>query len=124
MKKAVIILSVLALSINSYGQNWADSIFYSSIRPNEELKLNTLYTDTVEYRGDYEDLLMLIQKDAETTGAFFCDGICEIASDLNLNPGDIVEIQWKIDSFRNEVDKELLLFGEYVIEITKIKDGI
>jgi hypothetical protein len=112
----------MQVAINSYGQNWADSIFYSSIRPNEELKLHTLYTDTLEYLefdDNYDDFLILVKKDDETFGTLICNDI----HDLNLNRGDIVEIQWAIDSLRPEGDKELLWFREYVIEITKIKDG-
>lgn len=125
-RKIAIILSLLALSINSYGQNWADSIFYSSIRPNEKLQLHTLYIDTLEYINyddNYDDFLILVKKDDETFGALICNDIHQIVSDLNLNRGDIVEIQWVIDSLRPEGDKELLWFREYALEITKIKEG-
>lgn len=125
-RKIVIILSVLALSINSYGQNWADSIFYSSIRPNEELQLHTLYTDTleyIEYDENYDNLLILVKKDNEIFGEIICNDIQQIISNLNLHRSDIVKIQWMIDSLRPESDKNLLKFMEYAVEITKIKDG-
>ncbi|SHG26166.1 hypothetical protein [Dysgonomonas macrotermitis] len=125
-RKLVIILSALALSINSYGQNWADSIFYSSLRPNEDLQLQTLYTDTLEYidyDDNYDNFLISVKKDDKTFGELICNDIHQIVSDLNLKRGDIIEMQWAIDSLRPEGDKELLCFREYAIEITKIKDG-
>jgi hypothetical protein len=126
MKKTTILLSVLTLSIGSYGQNWADSVFYSSIRPNEELQLGTLYIDTLEYidyDDNYDDFLISVKKDEESYGGLICNDIHQIVSDLNLNRGNIIEIQWQIDSLRPEGDKELLWFYEYAIKITKIKDG-
>lgn len=109
MKKTLIILSVLALYISSYGQNYADSIFYSSLRPNEELKLHTFYIDTLGYI-DYDDKydFLVFLKNDETYGGLICNH--QIVSDLNLNRGDIVKIKWLIDSLRPEGDKELLWF--------------
>lgn len=124
-KTLLTIICLMQVAINSYGQNWADSIFYSGIRPNEELELHTLYTDTLEYLeydDNYDDFFILVKKDDETFGVLICNDIHQIVADLNLNRGDIVEIQWAIDSLRPEGDKELLWFKEYVREITKIKD--
>lgn len=126
MMRKLIILSILVLSINSYGQNWADSTFYSSIRPNEKLQLHTLYTDTLtylDYDTDYDDFFILVKKGDDTSGAIICNDIYEIQSDLKLTHGNVVEIQWLIDSLRPAGDPTLLWFVEYAQKITKIKEG-
>lgn len=126
MMRKLIILSILVLSINSYGQNWADSTFYSNIRPNEKLQLHTLYTDTLtylDYDNNYDDIFILVKKDDDTSGAIICNDIYEIQSNLNLTHGNVVEIQWLIDSLRPAGAPELLWFMEYVKKITKIKEG-
>ena len=124
--RVVAILSLLALSIGSYGQNWTDDIFYSDIRPNEELRLHTRYTDILEYvdfDDNYDDFFISIRKGDKIFGTLICNDIHQIASDLNLNRGDIVEMEWMIDSLRPEGDKELLWFKEHVIKIAKIRDA-
>lgn len=126
MKKLAMILSLLAVAVNSYGQNWADSIFYSGIRPNEELKLHTLYIDTLEYidyDDNYDDFFILVKTGDEIFAGLICNDIHQIVSDLDLTCGDIIEIEWSIDSLRPEGDKELLWFMDYAGEITKIKSG-
>ena len=136
MKKTVILLSTLALLTSSCGQttkeqaksystpSWADSTFYSDIRPNESLQLGTLYTDSFEYIGyndDGDEFLIDVIKDDKIHGLINDD--IHIVSDLNLNRGDMVKIQWQIDSLRPAGDEEMLWFEEYAVKITKTKDG-
>lgn len=123
--RVLAILGLLVLSISSYGQNWTDSIFYSDIRPNEELRLHTCYTDILEYvdfDDNYDDFFISVRKGDKIFGNLICNDVHQIVSDLNLNRGDIIEMGWMIDSLRPEGDKELLWFKEYALKITKIKD--
>jgi len=141
MKKTIFILSAIALvaigckqatkkqTVNDSALSRTDSTYYSSIRSSirqgEALQLHTLYTDGFEYIGyddNGDDFFITVKKDDEIH-LLISDDIHHTVSDLNLNRGDMVEIQWKIDSFRPAGDEELLWFKEYAEKITKTKEG-
>jgi hypothetical protein len=99
MKKAGIILSTLALVAGSCGQatkkqaendstfSWADSTFYSNIRPSEALQLGTLYTDSfeyIDYNDDGDDFFITVKKDNKIHDLINND-IHQIVSDLKTN---------------------------------------
>ena len=100
-----------------------EGVLFSEIRPNETLQLNTVYTDTVEYDGyrRYSDhtaisALMYSGREAE----LICNDINQMASVLKWERGDIIEVQWKIDTLRTDDDKAL---REHIVKITKLQDA-
>ena len=99
MKKTIIILSTLALLVSNCGQatkkqaendstfSWADSTFYSNIRPSEALQLGTLYTDSfeyIDYNDDGDDFFITVKKDNKIHDLINND-IHQIVSDLKTN---------------------------------------
>ena len=149
MKKAAIILSVFIFLASScrqvtkkqvennnviYEQNDEnpvvasekfDSIFTSSIRPNEKLLSGKIYTDNFEYIGYNDDgnyYFFIVTKDREKITLL--DGlIIENKTFPKLNRGDMVEIQWKIDSSWVAGDGDRLEMTEWAINLKKTKDG-
>lgn len=134
MKKTIIILVIAFIAggcMHTNKQQAANnsvispinSAFASDIRPNEKLQLNKIYTDEfefIDYNDDYDDFFIEVQKDNKKHSLIVNDIRPE---DLNLNRGDMVRIQWKINSLRPSGDESLLLFEEFATEITKIKDS-
>ncbi len=95
------------------------SEFKSLLKPNETLKLGTVYTDTVRYvnfddNGDY--LLFFVQKSQDTIGLIHNKHSSEFIQ------GEILEIQWKIDSLRSVGDPEFLEFKEFLISAKNSKN--
>lgn len=97
--------------------------YTSEIRPGEKLQLKKNYTDMfeyVDYDDHYDDFLFVVKK-GDSIHSLIDAG--EIVNNLELNKGDLLEIQWKMDSMRPAGDESLLLFKEFAQKITKIKDG-
>ena len=76
----------------------ADSVFTSEIRPNEQLRVGEIYTDSfmfLEYTfGGYGYFIVLVHNNKMYS--FVADTMCWITIE-SLNRGDWVEMQWKID---------------------------
>jgi len=135
MKKTVIILSVFALIASSCGQatkkqtvnnpasSLTDSTFTSDIRPNEKLQLGKVYTDNFEYinYNDQTDYFFFsVRKDNKEITLL--DNVADKQTSI-LNRGDMVEIQWKIDSSWVAGDGDRLEMTEWAINVKKTKDG-
>jgi hypothetical protein len=134
MKKTILIFSLLAFIASSCGQlkkqakentisdpEKSDTIFTSPIRPNEKLELGKIYTDHFEYMN-YNDLYdyfyFVVKKNGETMTLI---DACDEEKIPELNRGDIVEIQWKIDSVW--IDGEPLKMNELATFVKNTKDG-
>lgn len=91
--------------------------FESMIRPNEKLILGKVYTDTLEYVGDNDEgdnWLFIVKKQL--------DSIYIINNtENNFVRGDVVEIQWKMDSIRYAGDESFLDFREHLVTTKKIR---
>ena len=97
--------------------------YTSTIRPGEELELEKIYVDRFEYVGynDQGDNFTIdVSKDGRIHGLVNNFLIPQIIFDLDLEPGDLLEIQWKIDSLIPAGDSELLWFVEYAEKITRM----
>ena len=134
MKKTIIILAIFALIassceqatkkqvVNNSAPSWIDSTFTSDIRPNEKLQLGKIYTDNfeyIEYNDQGYDISFAVKKDGKIVSLL--DDTAEGETPV-LNRGDMVEIQWKIDSLHPVAgDNKLLLFKEFAekVSITK-----
>lgn len=101
----------------------AEGTFTSELRPGEGLLLGKKYTDTLEYvgyngEGDYPSLEMM---KGDMRHTFIDDSNVDLTA---FNRGDLLEIQWLLDSLRYDGDGlETLWFEEFVMKAIKIKDG-
>jgi hypothetical protein len=127
MKNTVIILSLLALIIGSCSgqtpkeQPSESEVIRSDIRPNEELVLDNVYTDTFEFvdftDGEYRDLIYL-KKDGREIVLY--DDTSPDEEIRALNKGDKVSIRWRLERFYHEGGGEFYI-GEFAEKITKIE---
>ena len=95
------------------------SDYKSEIRPNEEIVLGKIYTDTVEYKSfndQGDNNLVFVKKFNKEVSL-----IGNWAENLEFVNGDKVEITWKTDSIRYAGDEEYLNFADFLISIKKLK---
>jgi len=112
MKKIAITLSVIVFILGSCGRTAKkqaengtqslpiDDVYYTSaIRPGEKLKMDGLYTDTLEYVG-YENRN---KKDGEAyfifkrkQEKFYLMPMCVECVLMDWRRGDLIEIQWNL----------------------------
>ncbi len=98
-------------------------IYSSVIRPGENLQLGEIYTDHFEYTGYNDDgdyFFLIVRKDGEKITLL--DGLPGKTFPV-LNRGDMVDIQWKIDSVWIAGDNEVLDFTEWAVGVRKTGDG-
>lgn len=94
--------------------------FKSTLRPNRDLELHKVYTDTVQfidYNTDFDYFFIEVKKGNDLAG------LNTNSDDINFNRGDILEVKWKIDSVFIAGDGETLDFSEWLVNAKKIKDG-
>jgi hypothetical protein len=133
MKKAVIILSAAALlSCNQATKKQAetneqatatDTLYSSPIRPNEKLLIGKMYTDTVEYidyNADYDYAYFIVQRNKEQFMLY--DG-CSEGTTPDMYRGDLIKIQWQMDSSWVAGNGDRMGIVEFAKKITKTKDG-
>ncbi len=104
---------------NTAGKS-SNTKFKSTLRPNQDLELHKVYTDTVqfmEYNTDFDYFFIEVKKGNDIAG------LNTNNDDINFNRGDILEVQWKIDSIFIAGDGETLDFSEWLVNAKKIKDG-
>src|SRR5690606_1441622 len=93
------------------------TVFKSPLRPNENIKLGKIYTDTVRFvnfddNGDY--WWFNIEKNKDTIGLIH-------NSHLNCVRGDKLEIQWKMDSIWIAGEGDSLAFSEWLVSAKKLE---
>ncbi|CAM1340127.1 hypothetical protein [Tenacibaculum aestuarii] len=92
----------------------------SHLRPNEQLKFGTIYTDTVTYvdfnNYDYDEILFSVKKNDDTVVL-----ISEDSWEGKYFKEQKIIINWKIDSIRPVGDPEYLDFKEFLVSSTKVK---
>ena len=92
--------------------------FSSNLRPNENLELGKIYTDTVTFLNfidDYDEWYIAIEKNNDTTYIINND---ENTVSEYFNGNQII-INWKIDSIRYAGDIETLAFKEFLVASKK-----
>jgi uncharacterized protein (TIGR02145 family) len=99
-----------------------DSIFTSEIRPNEQLRVGEIHTDTfmfLEYTfGGYGYFIVLVHNNKAYS--FVADTMCwtTIAS---LNRGDWVEMQWKIDHLAAmDIYEPFIIIQKFATQIREV----
>ncbi|MBV6881260.1 hypothetical protein NG800_015200 [Epilithonimonas ginsengisoli] len=94
------------------------SKFKSKIRPNENIELGKIYTDTVKFIQfiDYtDDWQFLVKKNKDTIHLIYNH------EDLQFFRGNELEIKWKMDSMRAAGDSDFLDYREFLVSAKKIK---
>lgn len=105
--------------------------YASDIRLNEQLELEEVYTDIfeyIDYQDEGDDFFIIVKKDDKTYSLVdnqvdLLDLKIDRIELLGLNRGDLLEIQWKIDSLIPAGDPSTLFLKEYVEKITKTDEG-
>lgn len=100
-----------------------DSVFTSIVRPNEKLKLGKVMTDDFEFinYNDNGDYFYVFLKKGNQEIAMIYDW--KVNKKRQFNRGDIIRVDWKIDSMWVSGDGESLHFEEWAKDAHKIKDG-
>ena len=97
-----------------------DSIYTLSIRPNEKLQVGKVYTDSFEYldyNNETDNVKLIVKKDGKIY-TFVAD---ELYGDIvELNKGDLLEIQWNIDFLTPAGDETIYFVVTFAEKITKI----
>lgn len=97
----------------------------SALRPNEPVLLNEIYTDTLEfndYNDDYDYWYLNGRKNAEDVSLIY-NWDWRNNQDYNFRQGDLLVIQWKMDSIVNPGDEEVVNMKEVAINAKKIASG-
>ncbi len=95
--------------------------FKNNIRPNQKLKLHTVYTDTIQfikYNDDYDYFFIEAKKNNKDVGLIYT---WDITKKYDFKKHDLIKVQWKIDSIHIAGDGETLSFSEYAINAEKIQ---
>ncbi|MFH6602335.1 hypothetical protein ACEZ3G_02520 [Maribacter algicola] len=94
----------------------------SPLRPNETLILNKTYIDTLEfndYNDDYDYRYLIGKKNgAEVSLVYNWDWFDN--NDYNFLQGDVIEVQWKMDSISMPGDRESVAIAEIALDAKKI----
>ncbi|WP_375324074.1 hypothetical protein [Flagellimonas sp. GZD32] len=97
----------------------------SALRPDEPVFLNLTYTDTLEF-SDYEDdfdywYLKVRKNGAKVSLIYNWDW--RNNQDYNFRQGDLIAVQWKMDSIVNPGDEAIVHIEEVAITAKKIASG-
>lgn len=90
----------------------------SLLRPNAQIELRKEYTDTVTFiklESDYDYASMTIEKNKQLINLI-------VNKEYKFNRGDQLEINWKLDSFKEAGSGEDKIF-ESLVAAERIKDG-
>lgn len=136
--KILIPLLILAFTLHSCGNktqeatngnnpNWEEqgltnvvpTKFESLVRPNEQLQLGKIYTDTIKFIGfddNGDDPLMFVNKNKNTASLIY-----DWTVEYDFVKGEKIEIQWKMDSIRYAGDPEFLEYKEFLASAKKLE---
>ncbi|KFC18485.1 hypothetical protein [Chryseobacterium sp. FH1] len=95
--------------------------FKSLLRPNENIELGKIYTDTVNFVDfmDYtDDYLFVVKKSKDTIHLIFNK------DNPKFVRGNKLEIKWKMDSLRPAGDPDFLDYQEFLISSKKLSNEI
>lgn len=118
------VIQISKFHINASGEfNIVKDVFTSSIRPNEAILLNKIYTDTIQFQsynddGDYN--LLFGTKDFQDVILTY-NYNWEVEDKYNFKADDLIEITWKMDSIWHAGDSETLDFKETIIDARNIR---
>lgn len=93
--------------------------FKSLLRPNKNIELGKIYTDTVNFVDfmDYtDDYYFVVKKNKDTIHLIFNK------DNPNFTRGNKLEIKWKMDSLRPAGDPDFLDYQEFLISSKKLSN--
>ncbi|MFY0713752.1 hypothetical protein J1D01_08765 [Seonamhaeicola sp. NFXS20] len=96
--------------------------FKSALRPNKPVLLNEIYTDTLEFSDYYDDadvcFLIGKKKGVDISLVYTWDWMNN--QEYNFRPGDMIAVQWKMDSLVEGGDEEEIEILERALNARKI----
>lgn len=110
--------------INRFGEiNELATKFHSDLRPGEQLELNKIYNDAIEFieYDDNGDYFQLIGKKNGVVISLIYNWDTDNSEKYNFRAGDRIEIEWKMDTIFIAGEGEMMSFSERVIEAEVIK---
>lgn len=109
--------------INRFGSiNKVKTRFKSSFRPSLSVKINQVYTDTIQflrYNDDYDYYLLEGKKNEKEVQLIYN---WNTDKKYNFKKNDIIKILWKIDSSWVAGDGQTLYFSEFAIDAEKLNN--
>ena len=118
-------LEVIEEKVESIETNQTPIQVNSPLRPNELLFLNTIYTDTLEfidYNDDYDYRYLIGHKNGTEVSLVYNWDWFENEG-YNFVQGDVIEVQWKMDSIVMSGDQESVVIAELALDAKKIASG-
>jgi hypothetical protein len=91
----------------------------SSLKGNKMVKLNTIYTDTIQFEGynnDYDYFILLGKKNGKDMSLVYNWE----ESKYNFTKGDTIKVTWEMKGLNIVGDEDLIEFIEYALEAEKI----
>lgn len=102
--------------------NQVNNTFSSNLRPNKTILLNKMYTDTIEFANynDDGDYNLLIGKKNEIEVVLIYNLDWQTNKKYLFKYGDLIEVNWKMDSIYLAGEGDALDFKETAIEAKRI----
>ncbi len=116
-------IDTIKFHINKDGYiNEIKTKFSSSLRPNEVLTLSSIYTDTIEfstYNDDYDYRMIEGKKNGKDVSLIY-NWDWDNNDQYNFKYGDLLQVEWKMDSIYLAGDGETLDFKEWAVDANRI----
>ena len=103
-------------------ENKAPDSLKSCLRPDEQLELKTIYTDTVtflSYDDNYDYWFFLAKKNKDTVQIMY--------HDIRINKlvkGDTISIKWELKILQEAGDEDITYLKPYLVSFNKISSSI
>lgn len=96
--------------------------FSSTLRPNQPVSFDKIYTDTIEFRDYYDDadVYFLIGKKNGIDISLVYTWDWMNNQEYNFRQGDMIVVQWKMDSLVEGGDEEVIEILEWAVDARKI----
>ena len=109
--------------INRFGSiNPVKTKFKNNLKPNKIVRLNKIYTDTIQflkYNDDYDYFYIEAKKKDKNVSLIYN---WNTTGKYAFKKGDIIKVKWKMDSIMIAGDGNTLAFSEWAIDAEKIKE--
>lgn len=115
------VIDTILHHINRLGYiNKVNTNFKNNIRPNKSIKLNKVYTDTIQFIGYNDDYDYGYLEGKKNNKDVYLNYSWNGGDNYNFKKDDFIQITWKMDSIYIAGDGETLQFAETAIHAVKI----